>query len=651
MRIPLLAKIMVAPLLSGLLLLGLLSWQASLVQRTQGTARVMNLAGSERMRLYRLALLAQRYATTGQTELKRAIQAELRRFATILQSLNTGNAALGLHGIRNQSLQRLLTQDLIAYRQYLDPLFRQLFQHGRRTSIVAAIRRVTEHLVGEVDHLVQLLQGVSESNHARITLAIKLFMLASAMIAAGSLAYVYLIVVHPLRQFVAASHALVQGDTSVPLPWRAGDEIGDLARAFDHMRRTLARQQAQLRNRADQTEQRLTHLLQGVDAILWEAVVDSEGCQFSFIDDRAIGLSGLPLECWYEKGFFLSHISVPDRRDFARLCTTLLSDQDRSVEATTWERDYRFRTATGRQLWLRLRFSTVAKDPDGRIHLAGTMRDVTDHKRMERRSQHHLQLRRDLERALEERQFVLHYQPQMELTSGRISTVEALLRWQHPQRGLVAPDEFIPVLENSGLIVPVGEWILEEACRQHRAWIDMGIPPVNVSVNLSARQLRQSGIVRRILHILEQQNMDPAYLRLELTETMLVKRIHIARQLLRELVRRRITIELDDFGTGYSSLAYLAQLPVDTLKIDRSFIDSLPEHADVVQAIMEMGHRLQLQIVAEGVETPAQLRFLQRHGCDRIQGYLLSKPRPGPELAELLRNPTPLSELRGGDEA
>jgi len=252
-----------------------------------------------------------------------------------------------------------------------------------------------------------------------------------------------------------------------------------------------------------------------------------------------------------------------------------------------------------------------------------------------------LSLEHALRRALERREFLLHYQQKNDLRSGTIIGAEALVRWNHPEWGLVRPARFIPLAEETGLIVPLGEWVLGEACRQARAWMDQGLKPGVVSVNLSARQFRQEGLVRVVSRILEETRLDPSLLEFELTESMVMHNVEAAITTLQGLKSLGVGLSVDDFGTGYSSLSYLRQLPVDTLKIDRSFVRDIgagesPDDGVIAQAIISLGHALRLKVIAEGVETDAQLRFLKRHGCDEVQGFLYGEAVAPADYAKLL---------------
>lgn len=240
-----------------------------------------------------------------------------------------------------------------------------------------------------------------------------------------------------------------------------------------------------------------------------------------------------------------------------------------------------------------------------------------------------LQLERLLRDAIQRHAFTLHYQPQVWLDDGRLAGFEALVRWQHPERGIVAPDEFIPFAEARGLITPIGRWVLHEACRQLKAWHDAGLPQVPVAVNLSALELRQRDVVADIRQVLDATGLAPRFLEIEITETVLMQQGTSAASMLAALRALGVRVSIDDFGTGYSSLAYLKRYPIDKLKIDRSFVTDTPGSSDdvaIVTAIIQMGHSLQLQVVAEGMETAEQQHMLRTLGCDLAQGGQLSRP-------------------------
>jgi diguanylate cyclase (GGDEF)-like protein/PAS domain S-box-containing protein len=252
---------------------------------------------------------------------------------------------------------------------------------------------------------------------------------------------------------------------------------------------------------------------------------------------------------------------------------------------------------------------------------------------------HKLTIQHEMRKALQNQQFLLYYQPQYDLASGQIVGMEALIRWNHPERGLVPPGEFIPAAEESGIIVPLGDWVIEEACRQNKAWQDAGMPKIPVSVNLSMRQFSQRNLTDKVSEILRQTGLDAKYLELEITESMTMD-VDRATQCLKELTDLGVTISIDDFGTGYSSFHYLKSLPIARLKIDRSFVRDIqqdPNDAAIVAAIIAMAHNLQLQVIAEGVETVNQVHFLRSHRCDEMQGYFGSPPLPSTGVLELLQ--------------
>ena len=255
------------------------------------------------------------------------------------------------------------------------------------------------------------------------------------------------------------------------------------------------------------------------------------------------------------------------------------------------------------------------------------------------RAEQQFALEADLQLAIERNEFRLFYQPKIDIPSGRIVAVEALIRWQHPVRGLIGPGEFITLAEESGLIAPIGQWVIREACRQAQAWRRSGLQPPRCAVNLSVRQFSVDGLVDDVVQALAAAQLDAGALELEITESLLMANPERARQTLMQLHGMGVHIAIDDFGTGYSSLAYLKRFPAQTLKIDRSFIKDLPDDQDdatITKALVAMAHSLGMEVVAEGVETEAQLEFLRNIGCDEAQGYLLGRPMPPEQLASRL---------------
>ena len=251
-----------------------------------------------------------------------------------------------------------------------------------------------------------------------------------------------------------------------------------------------------------------------------------------------------------------------------------------------------------------------------------------------------LTLENSLRLALDRKELFLVYQPQMDIGSGKITGLEALLRWQHPELGLVPPDKFIRIAENSGLIRPIGEWVLKTACAQARKWQDEGLDAVSVAVNVSAVQFRQEDFCEVIRRVLRETRLAPRYLELELTEGLLLANADVMLSVIEELNAMGLTLAIDDFGTGYSNFGYLKQFRVSKLKIDRSFVRDVAVNADdaaITTAIISMARSLNLKVIAEGVEDEAQMSFLRAHQCDEIQGYYFSKPLAVDKVADKLR--------------
>jgi len=251
-----------------------------------------------------------------------------------------------------------------------------------------------------------------------------------------------------------------------------------------------------------------------------------------------------------------------------------------------------------------------------------------------------LELEAALRKAVSNEEFVLFYQPKVQLRSGHIDGFEALLRWQRPEHGLVMPEDFIRTLEDTGLIVRVGNWVIDSVCKQISSWMQSGLDPVRVSVNVSGRQFIEGDLENDVLKALADNDVAADQLELELTESSLMANTEHTIVILQNLKKQGVQISIDDFGTGYSSLAYLRRFPIDKLKIDIAFIrdvTSNPDDASIVRAIVQMAHSLKMEVIAEGVETAAQLAYLRRNGCDQIQGYHFSRPLSSPEAEQMLR--------------
>lgn len=257
-----------------------------------------------------------------------------------------------------------------------------------------------------------------------------------------------------------------------------------------------------------------------------------------------------------------------------------------------------------------------------------------------------LALENALRRALELKELTLHYQPQVDIASGSMIGMEVLVRWQNPKRGFVSPADFIPLAEETGLIVPMGEWIMRTACAQNKAWQDQGLPALTVAVNISARQFQQKDFTQMAGRVLRETGLRPEYLELEITEGVVMQNAELAVATLRELKSMGIKLSIDDFGTGYSSLSYLKRFPIDKLKVDQSFVRNLTSDANdaaITRAVIDLGHSLNLKVIAEGVETHQHLAFLHAHACDEIQGYLFSRPVPADKFAKILTEDRRLS--------
>lgn len=258
---------------------------------------------------------------------------------------------------------------------------------------------------------------------------------------------------------------------------------------------------------------------------------------------------------------------------------------------------------------------------------------------MNARSLARMSLEHHLRRALQRDEFLVYYQPKVNLRTGRITGMEALVRWQSPEMGMISPDTFIPLAEETGLIVPLGAWVLRCACAQSKAWQDAGLPALTVAVNLSPRQFRQQDIVSLIEELLAETGLDPCFLELEITESMVMRDVDRVTAVLGDLKRLGIFLTMDDFGTGYSSLSYLKRFTFDKLKIDQSFVRDItcdPDNAAIAKAIIAMAHSLHMTVIAEGVETQGQLEYLRSHGCDEMQGFYFSRPVPAEQFAAFL---------------
>lgn len=286
---------------------------------------------------------------------------------------------------------------------------------------------------------------------------------------------------------------------------------------------------------------------------------------------------------------------------------------------------------------------TLIKHADTAMYLAKEKGGNTYqlyHSEMNHRSLEKLSLEISLRKAIEREEISVYYQPLVKLESGRIFGMEALVRWSHPERGTIPPGQFIPIAEETGLIVPIGNWVLEQACLQNKIWIEQGFGPLCVSVNISVIQFQQPGFVQFISETIRKIGLDPSLLCLEITENVAMKNVSYIIETMAKLKRLGVQISIDDFGTGYSSLSYLKRFHVNTLKIDQSFIKDLAnddDNAAIVTALIAMSQQLKIRSLAEGVETEEQLNFLRQQGCNEIQGYVFSRPLPTSEFESLLK--------------
>ncbi len=278
-----------------------------------------------------------------------------------------------------------------------------------------------------------------------------------------------------------------------------------------------------------------------------------------------------------------------------------------------------------------------------RNHLSGKLEDnnyVFYSEKINKNSIKQLDLEAKLHKAIENKEFILHYQPKVEAKTGAITGLEALIRWDNPEDGLISPNDFIPLAEQSGLICTIGDWVLASVCRQIRAWLDMGITNCRVAVNFSAKQFRKDGLLSRIKNLLDEYHLDPSYLVVEVTESMLVESLDTFSVVLTKIRNLGVSVALDDFGTGYSSLGYLNSLPLDSVKLDRSFVANMTEDSkaeSLVHSIIKMAHSIGLEVTAEGIETPSQAASLVDLNCDEMQGYLFSKPVPVDEATTVMQ--------------
>lgn len=251
----------------------------------------------------------------------------------------------------------------------------------------------------------------------------------------------------------------------------------------------------------------------------------------------------------------------------------------------------------------------------------------------------HIRLEASLRKAIEANEFVLHFQPQLNLNDGTIKSAEALIRWEHPELGLISPAKFIPLAEETGLIMPIGEWALHEACRINKEWQNQGYDPITIAVNISPKQFRHQDVTQIVANAIKENQLEAKYLKIEITESAVMENVENAIKKLKSIHDMGVQISIDDFGTGYTSISYLRQYPVSVLKIDQTFIKGIPQNQNdvaITSAVISLGHNLGLEVIAEGVETAEQMQFLVEHGCDSIQGYFFGRPVPASKFVQQL---------------
>lgn len=356
--------------------------------------------------------------------------------------------------------------------------------------------------------------------------------------------------------------------------------------------------------------------------------------------ERLRGADGLLAQLAHDE-FMLATVDMVQAQDIVPLVQALtqvfeqavsINDKDVFVHAAIGAALYPLHEPDLAYLMRRARAAARRSEEEGRFQVYQAAHDYNLERQVE--------MEAELHRALEREEFLMYYQPKVDLRNGELTGAEALIRWQHPDRGFIAPAEFIPQAEESGLILPLGAWVIGAVCQQLRRWIDAGLPVLPAAVNVSARQFRQANLAAMLREALLVNRLDPKLIELEITESSLMENLESAAMTLRELKEIGVKLTLDDFGTGYSSLSYLQRFPVDYVKIDQAFVRDAtvnPGDAAICRSIIELAHAFQLRVIGEGVETEGQMNFLRRHHCDELQGYYFSKPIPGDDYEQMLK--------------
>jgi diguanylate cyclase (GGDEF)-like protein len=820
-KVPLLVKVSIAPLVAGLILLILLAWQVHAIGEIEQDAAAINQAGSQRMRLFKLVILTEQYTEHREQNIRVLIDQEMTAFETVLHGLKHGDPRYNLKSAGDPELIAYLDKSGDEWNKIIKPLFQNVLAASASKEILRTLKGHVEEYVTRIDTLVALFQVYSEKKVDALHHLLWLFLLASVVIGLGSLIYIHLIILKPIKIFAETSRAIAAGDLSRAVPVLSKDEIGELASDFNEMSARLRNNIETLQQKTVELEARkaliktdrriilgLKRYAENIIASLPAGLIvvndtlkvrsvnrsfremfrleNGEGVSGRELGDilplpdlrqqaQAVLASGMALrgidvaldEKWLrltitgirlaeeeeeeeeeellvvveditelkaqaahiEQLAFYDHLTgLPNRRQLHDRLQQALSVSTRNhlygavlmLDLDNFKRinDTRGHDVGDRLLAeVALRIQSCVRQTDTVARLGGDefivmLVDLSPDEAqaalqaegvgkkilaainqpcMLANQLHHgsasmglclflgqnapldellkradssmyqakssgrnalrfydpqiqasletrMALESELRDALPGNQLKLYYQIQVDNTHAVLGA-EVLLRWKHPQRGLVPPDQFISIAEESGLIVPIGEWVLQTACEQLRVWADNPVTAsFQLAVNVSPRQFRQPDFVAVVGRILAQTGINPQRLKLELTESLVLHSIADTIDKMKALNQQGIHFSMDDFGTGYSSLALLTQLPIQQLKIDRSFvrnIDSNHNDAVIAQTIIGMARNLGVAVIAEGVETEAQRACLERFGCPSYQGYLYGRPMPLREFEEL----------------
>jgi diguanylate cyclase (GGDEF)-like protein len=655
----------------------------------RGAAATINVAGTLRWLSQSIAYESQRLAAGASAD-RAGVEARLNRGDEAIRALLQGGESAGFHvgRLRPEYLAAIERIDgqWSAYRAGIGRLFGKIEARQDAAADLDRLGAEAAAMLAAADEAVAILtRHFGELEAAALS---RLYLLGAIDLAVLIAAFVAIRrrLVRPLIDLSQASEEIAAGHYAARSGYRSRDEVGRLAAAFDHMAaemegnvRQIADDLAERVRYQDELERQATHdALTGLanrnllNDRLRQALARAERAgslvavlfidldRFKYVNDslgHAVGDELLKAVAATISGCVRDEDTVArlGGDEFVLVLADALSEDDtltamtRVLEAVS--RQYR---VAGHELHMSCSIGASLFPRDGRD--AGTLlknADTAMYRAKERgrnRGQFYLEemnarlgerlsLENRLRHALERSELLLHYQPQVDLRSGAIVGAEALIRWREPELGLVSPDRFIPIAEETGLIVPIGEWVLETACAQAAAWRAAGLPRIRLAVNLSARQFRHKGLAEAIRRALQSNRLDPGDLELEITESMIVQEPAETIRLLESLKAIGLRIAVDDFGTGYSSLAYLKRFPIDVLKIDQSFVRGIAANrsdAAIARTVINLARSLYLHTVAEGVETAEQAGLLHDWTCDEAQGYLFSRPLPAEEFAALL---------------